>query len=969
MFYGGRASFEELYRELLLVKESKAELEKSRDEFVSRNRELELKYQDLLLELKQLTVNDSNKVAELECQLKLKNYELDRCSLLLAETDAKFKHTTLDNEKLSKKIEILREDLSQSQMTSEKHICALKLQLRDKSIKLNDYERLEMEVDKIISKAASLPDDDAEKILATYEKDAFISLNSKHRLRHSLNLARRILELENRSVELKEELFKERDLKQSLQQELVTTKSCLAQVDRPASDLINVVLKKDLEIFKLNSKLESLESAVFKLTQNELQLKKEIRQVTTHDQDLEVIKNMISELRSHEATAPTSSSKNEHSQSPVQSQPKDGSRNGFFGKVGVNMGPIFWKSRMLAVILGLSICLVGVLAVDEDFDQVSDDLDPDAKPSGDEIVMEPDFEVEYNTPIPAGNVYFAEHFDDFDGAKKRWIISRAQKEEQDNVFKYDGHWDFDLPQRVIFTNDRALILRSKAKHAAISAKLNRRFDFNTKPLLVQYEVNFQNGMDCGGAYIKLLSYSKDLDLNSFHDKTPYTIMFGPDKCGNDIKMHFIFRHKNPINGTFEEKHAKRPSNRMEETYSDKKPHLYRLILTPDNKYQLFIDSTLVGKGSLLSDMTPPVNPPEEIEDPNDRMPSDWDDREKIPDMTASKPEDWDEDAPAKIPDPKAVKPEGWLEDEPEMLPDGAAEKPEDWDESMDGSWEPPSIPNPKCEQAPGCGPWSPPLIENPEFKGIWKPPMISNPNYKGKWSPRKIPNPGFFEDKEPFKMTPIGAVGIEIWSMTEGILFDNFIITDDEQILEDWTSQTYDKKKRAIDRDSEGVVSRIINYSNAHPWLWALYIVVIGLPLVLLFTFCCSQDKKTDIHKKTDNIVEDDVPQGSTNGKDAPVNTKASKKQILTEATRRQNKVSTSKDELENKRLDSDDESDPEGPPSADEAGDGIKETSARPTGLKASGSKNIIDLNADEISDIGSSNTEAPKKRRARRE
>lgn len=36
----------------------------------------------------------------------------------------------------------------------------------------------------------------------------------------------------------------------------------------------------------------------------------------------------------------------------------------------------------------------------------------------------------------------------------------------------------------------------------------------TKPDLCRYEVNFQDGIDCGGAYIKLLSDSKDLDLVS-----------------------------------------------------------------------------------------------------------------------------------------------------------------------------------------------------------------------------------------------------------------------------------------------------------------------------------------------------------------------------------------------------------------------------------------------------------------------
>lgn len=32
---------------------------------------------------------------------------------------------------------------------------------------------------------------------------------------------------------------------------------------------------------------------------------------------------------------------------------------------------------------------------------------------------------------------------------------------------------------------------------------------------------------------------------------------------------------------------------------------------------------------------------------------------------------------------------------------------------------------------------------------------------------------------------------------------------------------------------------RTFNYTNAHPWLWAVYLVVIALPLVLILTFCC----------------------------------------------------------------------------------------------------------------------------------
>ena len=58
-------------------------------------------------------------------------------------------------------------------------------------------------------------------------------------------------------------------------------------------------------------------------------------------------------------------------------------------------------------------------------------------------------------------------------------------------------------------------------------------------LFFRYEVRFQNTHECGGAYLKLLSESSSLDLNIFGDKTPYTIMFGPDKCGSESKVTFF----------------------------------------------------------------------------------------------------------------------------------------------------------------------------------------------------------------------------------------------------------------------------------------------------------------------------------------------------------------------------------------------------------------------------------------------
>uniref|UniRef100_A0A8C4SNC2 Calnexin-like n=1 Tax=Erpetoichthys calabaricus TaxID=27687 RepID=A0A8C4SNC2_ERPCA len=397
-----------------------------------------------------------------------------------------------------------------------------------------------------------------------------------------------------------------------------------------------------------------------------------------------------------------------------------------------------------------------------------------------------------------------------------------------------GEWTIESPQDRRLPRDNGLVLKSPAKLHAIASSMRQVFHFKDKPLIVQYEVHFQDGVDCGGAYIKLLSHRDDLDLTQFHDKTPFSIMFGPDRCGKDYKMHFIFRHRNPVTGLYEEKHAKKPSADMNEYFTSQQSHLYSLVLYPDNHFKILIDQSVINEGSLLKDMSPPVIPPKEIEDPEDTKPEDWDDRIQIPDPNTRKPLDWDDDAPRWIPDPTAVKPLGWLDAEDPFISDPDAEKPEDWDDSMDGNWEAPLIPNPVCTVAPGCGEWTAPTILNPAYKGKWKPPMIPNPNYQGLWKPRMIPNPDYFEDPHPFRMDAIGAVGLELWSLTPNIFFDNLLVCSDEKVAEQWTANIVKK----IIKENPGIFLKLLAAAGKRPWLWGLYVFTVALPVVLFISIC-----------------------------------------------------------------------------------------------------------------------------------
>ncbi|XP_072251284.1 calnexin isoform X1 [Leuresthes tenuis] len=495
------------------------------------------------------------------------------------------------------------------------------------------------------------------------------------------------------------------------------------------------------------------------------------------------------------------------------------------------------------------------LAGTEDEDE---DLEGDEAPPAPKTPPIP--KVTYKAPEPMGEHFFAESFDR--GTLDGWVLSKAKKDDADeDIAKYDGKWAVEEMKDSKLPGDKGLVLKSRAKHHAISAQLLRPFTFDTMPLIVQYEVNFQSGIDCGGAYVKLLTQTPDLDLDQFVDKTPYTIMFGPDKCGEDYKLHFIFRHKNPKTGEYEEKHAKKPDADLRTYYTDKKTHLYTLVVNSDNSFEVLVDQTVVNSGNLLTDMTPPVNPPAEIEDPNDQKPEDWDERPKIQDPDAVKPEDWDEDAPAQVPDEDAVKPDGWLDDEPEYIGDPDAAKPDDWDEDMDGEWEAPQIPNPACESAPGCGAWERPMVDNPNYKGKWKPPMIDNPNYQGIWKPRKIANPAYFEDLQPHKMTPFNAVGLELWSMTSDIFFDNFFISNDRNTADRWATDGWGLKKAAEGAAEPGLATQMLNAAEERPWLWLVYVLTVALPLVLIVVFCCTGKKKTGTppaeYKKTDEPQPD----------------------------------------------------------------------------------------------------------------
>jgi calreticulin len=328
-------------------------------------------------------------------------------------------------------------------------------------------------------------------------------------------------------------------------------------------------------------------------------------------------------------------------------------------------------------------------------------------------------------------VYFQENFDN-NSWEQNWVISKNKAEL--GTWALQAH-EYDP------SGNTGLKTTSDYRFYQISRSFPS-FSNEGETLVLQLSVANPQRIDCGGGYIKLLP--EGFNQENFSGDSKYYVMFGPDICGSTRRVHAILNYKD----------ENVLINQQVPADTDLFTTVYTFIINPDQTFQILVDNEEKLSGSLPNYWD--VLPPKQIPDPAQSKPSDWVEDEFIIDTSATKPEGWD-DIPAFIADPDAT-------------------QPDDWDTELDGDWEAPMIPNPEYQ-----GPWEAPRIPNPDYKGPWIQPLIDNPDY--------------YYDEKIYAFPNIAGVGIEIWQVKSGTIFDNILITNDVDLAREAATKILTQKE------------------------------------------------------------------------------------------------------------------------------------------------------------------------------
>ncbi|XP_051839873.1 progesterone-induced-blocking factor 1 isoform X2 [Antechinus flavipes] len=318
------------------------------------------KHEQLLEQYRELQLSSESKVAEFLHQSKLKSFESERAQLLQEETARNLTQCQLECDKYQKKLEVLTKEFYGLQASSEKRISELQAQNADHQAKLENYEKLEKELDEIIIQTAEIEnEEEAERVLFSYGYGANVPTTAKRRLQQSVHLARRLLQLEKQNSLFVKDLEHQKEHITQISQELERANSLLDQTQQPYRYLIESVRQRDSKINEQNERISQLEMDVSNLhkektalVQIKNQMAADLEQLLSHREELAVMKKTLINMHNRHCGDKLPAPKNEtkimtETTNPVD-LPKENEENVFIPKptVFTKKGPSEWLKTL-----------------------------------------------------------------------------------------------------------------------------------------------------------------------------------------------------------------------------------------------------------------------------------------------------------------------------------------------------------------------------------------------------------------------------------------------------------------------------------------------------------------------------------------------------------------------------------------------------------------------------------------------
>ncbi|XP_071888602.1 progesterone-induced-blocking factor 1 isoform X2 [Anas platyrhynchos] len=308
----------DLSKELTTIQQSLNLLQKDKDYLNRQNMELSVRcaHEEDRLERLQVQLEDAKKAREemyekyvasrdhykTEYEKRL-HEELEQLRLKTNQEIEQLRSTS--KEMYERENRNLREARDNAVAEKERAVIAEKDALRKYDQLLDQYRQMQLGTESKVAELLHQMEDEAEaeRVLFSYGYGANVPTTAKRRLKQSVHLARRLLQLEKQNSLLVKDLEHQKEQVTQISQELDRANSLLSQVQQPYKYLIETVQQRDSQISLQKERIAQLEKDVSLLNKEKTallrvknQMAADLEKLLTHREELAVMKQILINL-------------------------------------------------------------------------------------------------------------------------------------------------------------------------------------------------------------------------------------------------------------------------------------------------------------------------------------------------------------------------------------------------------------------------------------------------------------------------------------------------------------------------------------------------------------------------------------------------------------------------------------------------------------------------------------------------